>query len=812
MLIKNNKFGYNLINVCMKKFTISLLFCISINFMFAFNQHPKIDSLKTELQKASSQKAKVDLFNRIAYEYIYIKYDSIKPNAEKAISIANKINYEIGIADARKNLATFYYFDGNRQKSFKSINQAITIYKYKKDTAKIAKGYNNLANLYKNFGLFKESLKAYDSAIYFNTKVKSNQGLFNNYYNIGGIYLKQGDLNEALKNYNVAKEINKTLKDKGSRASVYSGYGLVYLEKGNFDSATVFLDKSLKIFKEIGRTRDAIAMANNLGDIARKRDNYLSSIEYFDEALDAARAINNPRIEAVLLLNLANNYLELNDDEKALELYQKSAKIIKGIDDFTYAAALSNIALVLQDKKPKESLIYFDKSNAVYKKMNSKPKLANNLNNKGKNEFQIGRYQDSKNTYLKAKKLLTNLNLDYLESSTFLGLSNASLALNQLDSAQTYAVKALKLARKTQALSEEAEATQLLYKLAKLNNNYKTSLEYLELHRQLKDSLFNQDKSRELGKLEAELEFKNLKEQLQLERNQESVESELKLNLRRNFIIGLSIILIGTIIIIILLLILKKNQAKANKQLESYSKEIELRNNKLQKLHTQKNRLISIISHDFRQPLTNLDQILSFYLSKKISKEEFDQWLPEIKHKLDSTQNLISNLLKWAKQSINEFKLNKTTIGLHDLTTTIINDFNQVIESKQLKIINQVSTSLNIYIDKNTLELCLRNLISNAIKFCKKEDKIIITASQNETHTRVCIEDTGIGMNEQTAKNLFDSDDIISAIGTSQEKGSGIGAVLCKSFIEENDGKIWVEYSKPNQGTKICFEVPVKTS
>jgi len=733
----------------MKKFIISLLFCISINFMFAFNQHPKIDSLKTELQKTASKKAKVDLFNEISYEYIYIKYDSIKPNAEKAISIAKQIKYEIGIADAQKNLAVYYYFDGNRQKSFKSINQAISVYKYKKDTAKIAKGYNNLANLYKNFGLFKESLKAYDSAIYFNTKVKSNQGLFNNYYNIGGIFLKQGDLDEALKNYNVAKEINQNLNDKGSRASVYSGFGLVYLEKGKFDSATVFLDKSLKIFKEVGRTRDAIAMANNLGDIARKKDNYLSSIRYFEE---------------------------------------------------------------LQDKNPKESLRYFDKSNAVYKKMNSKPKLANNLNNKGNNQFKLGHYQDSKNTYLKAKKLLTNLNLDYLESSTFLGLSNASLALNQLDSAQIYANKAFKLAKKTQALSEEAEAAQLLYKLTKLNKNYKTSLEYLELHRQLKDSLFNQDKSRELGKLEAKLEFKNLKEQLQLERNQETVESELKLNLRRNFIIGLSVILIGTIIIIILLLILKKNQAKANQQLESYSKEIELRNNKLQKLHTQKNRLISIISHDFRQPLTNLDQILSFYLTNKISKEEFDQWLPEIKHKLDSTQNLISNLLKWAKQSINEFQLNKTTIGLHDLTNSIINDFKDIIESKELKVINQVSTNQNIYIDKNTLELCLRNLISNAIKFCEKEDKIIITASKSETHTRVCIEDTGIGMSKQTAEKLFDSDDIISAIGTSQEKGSGIGAVLCKSFIEENDGNIWVEYSEPNQGTKICFEVPVKTS
>lgn len=777
---------------------------------FSLDQHPKIDSLNTVLQKAKTTQDKVDVYNLIAYEYIYIKYDSIKPNAERAINLAKKINYNIGIADAEKNLAVYYFFEGNREESFKLVRSAIATYKLKKDTARMAKGYNNLANLHKNFGLLEEALTAYDTAIYFNKKINVKQGLFNNYYNVGGIFLKQGDLKKALDYYYKANAIIEDISNNSSKAKVLSGLGLVYEAQGKFDSAIVKLDESLKIFKAEGKTRDAVAMANNLANITRKQGDYLNSIAYFNEALKTARDIGNPRMEAILLINLANNYLELNDDKTALELYEKSAKIIKGVDDYAYAASLSNIALILEDKQPEEAIRYLEESNAIYRKMNSIPQLINNLNNEGNNQFRLKQYNDSKTTYLEANQYLKTRDLDYLKTSTYLGLSNANLALNEIDSAYYYASKGLELARFNKTISSESEAAELLHKIEKIKGNFKMALNYLEIHESLKDSLFDQEKIRELGKLEAGLEYKNLKEQLERERETEKAQTELELGIQKNFIIVLSIILIGAFIIVILLFVIKQNKSKTNKSLQQYSKDIEDRNNYLKQLHVQKNQLISIISHDFRSPLTSLSQTLDLYCDKTLNKDEFDQWVPEINKNVKSTLGLIDKLLSWAKQSLNEFRINKTEVLLHPVIIDKITTFEDAMVHKNLNIENNISEDFSIFIDKNTLEVVLRNLMSNAIKYCNNNDSISISGSQKGNYKRLCIEDTGIGMTTETAENLFKNDDIISAIGTSKEEGSGIGAVLCKNFIEENDGRIWVEHTEINKGTKICFEVPIK--
>jgi tetratricopeptide (TPR) repeat protein len=222
--------------------------CIFYIPFFCFGQHPKVDSLLQALGSAKTNKEKVDTYNAIAFEYIYIKFDSIKPNAEKAIALAEKENYRIGIATAKKSLAVYYFFSGDREKSFENIYSSIDLFKKENDTVGIAKAYNNLATLYKNFGELNLSLKAYDTAIYFNEIIGSNKGLINNHINAAGIYVKQGNYGKSLEIYKIAEELNLKENDLSSSASIKSGIGLIYEEQGKFDSAISLLDESLKIF------------------------------------------------------------------------------------------------------------------------------------------------------------------------------------------------------------------------------------------------------------------------------------------------------------------------------------------------------------------------------------------------------------------------------------------------------------------------------------------------------------------------------------------------------------------------------------
>lgn len=787
--------------------TLISIICLS---MYAYGQHPKIDSLVNVLNSTTNEKNRVDLYNDIAFEYVYIKYDSIKPNADKAIALANKIDYPLGIADAKKTLAIYYYFLGDREQSFDHINSAIRIFKLENDSLGIAKTYNNLATLYKNFGLLKESIKAYDSAIYFNKIVKHNQGLVDNYINLAGVFIKQGDYDIALKTYMIADSVNKIENDLSSKASIKSGIGLIYEDQGKFDAAITLLDESLKIFERLNMTRNIVAISNNIANIAQKKGEYLTSIEYFNKALETAVEINNPRMEAILLNNLANNYTELNDVDKALELYNRAADIIKGIDDYAYAATLSNIALILDEKNDDQALKYLEESFDLYRKMDSKPNMIGNLNQLANYHFNKKDYTLSKDLYLKAKELLKTVDSDFFKSSTWIGLCKTHLALSDIDSAQYYGNEALKLAKQTQLLDNQSEITKYLYEISKTKNNPEKALEYLESHIQLKDSLFDKDKSKALGKLEAELDFKNQNEKLSLERETEKRESAMELRFRKNLILTLACIVLGLTIIVILLFAIKRQKAKTNRRLQAYSEELHSKNEKLKQLHIQKNRMISIISHDFRGPLNNLSDFLDLYLNKDLTTEEFDLWLPEIKKSIESTQQLIENLVSWAKQSLNEYQINKEEINLFKSTSNLIELYNQAISDKRIKIENKIPEDAHIYIDRNTLDLAIRNIMSNAIKYCNKEDRITFSYEGYKDFHKVCIEDTGIGMNGETAEKLFNSD-LISAIGTGKEVGTGIGALLSKNFVEENGGTIWVDYSEVGKGTRICFQVPVKS-
>jgi signal transduction histidine kinase len=150
----------------------------------------------------------------------------------------------------------------------------------------------------------------------------------------------------------------------------------------------------------------------------------------------------------------------------------------------------------------------------------------------------------------------------------------------------------------------------------------------------------------------------------------------------------------------------------------------------------------------------------------------------------------------------------KTEIDLYQEVESMKDFFSTSLKKKGLVFNNKISKDFQIYMDSNALKLVTRNLISNAIKFCNSGDEISISATRQDGYDRVCIQDSGVGMSKDIVRRLFNNSSIISSVGTQKEKGNGVGTVLCRTFIEENGGTIWVDYSEENFGTRICFEVP----
>ena len=226
----------------------------------------------------------------------------------------------------------------------------------------------------------------------------------------------------------------------------------------------------------------------------------------------------------------------------------------------------------------------------------------------------------------------------------------------------------------------------------------------------------------------------------------------------------------------------------------------------LQKLNNLKDRLFSIIAHDLRGPLHNLQEVLSLVNANLLSDEEKESLMQDLSRSVDQSVGLMENLLSWASSQQKGETIKKESFNLSDLLHEVLTSIKALLEKKSLKIVLDLDQKLIARADREMIKIVLRNLISNAIKFSNEATTISISAKSGEKGLEIAISDQGIGMSAEELKKLF-SLDLRSRRGTSNEEGSGLGLMLCKDFIEKNKGKLSVK-SKEGRGSTFSFILP----
>jgi PAS domain S-box-containing protein len=232
-------------------------------------------------------------------------------------------------------------------------------------------------------------------------------------------------------------------------------------------------------------------------------------------------------------------------------------------------------------------------------------------------------------------------------------------------------------------------------------------------------------------------------------------------------------------------------------------------NEELKSLNASKDKFFSIIAHDLKSPLSGL---LGF---TEILVDEFDELhTDEIKefigHSHQSAKNLnalLENLLEWSRIQIGNFAFEPSKVIVESVFDDIISLFNQNARNKKIRIEKNVDTAKDVFADKNMFKTIVRNLVSNAIKFTKENGAVHLSALANEKFVTISVQDTGIGLSQENINKLFRIDVNYTTPGTNQERGTGLGLILCKELIEKNGGKIWVE-SEIGNGTKFIFTLP----
>ena len=252
---------------------------------------------------------------------------------------------------------------------------------------------------------------------------------------------------------------------------------------------------------------------------------------------------------------------------------------------------------------------------------------------------------------------------------------------------------------------------------------------------------------------------------------------------------------------------LRNNYDREKRNAEIRADKIDIQNANLEQLNQKKDKLFSIIAHDLQSPLNSIITTLHLIAEYDLKEEEKKMLGDELLTLTKNTSNMLSNLLTWSKMQMDGRGVRLSSVHVYDVIERVLSIQKIVADKKSISIVSRIDPSVFVTADNNMLELIMRNLINNAIKFTPTGGHVTISLQIKNDHCQLMVADNGIGIDPSQKEEIF-SLKSQSTYGTNNEKGIGLGLVLCRELLELQDGELWFE-SVPGQGSTFFATIPV---
>lgn len=588
------------------------------------------------------------------------------------------------------------------------------------------------------------------------------------YFVLGRFLNISGDFRSSAKYYDLALNINFRLRDSIGMAKCYNNLGLDYYNFGKYDEAYFYYTQSYNLsFAKKDSTSMAVAL-HNMAGVFKELGQYDRALDYLHHTQKISDAIKDYEGKAYNYDEIGDIYLRRGMYDSALSSLRISldaARKLKMNPDDLETETLRKVAKTFLGKDDNSNaLAYYDTAYAIYKKSDNDYGLA---------QVDLGRAK----VFIKEKKF--------------------ALALKLLESS-------VAIAQQTNSWSLEIECYENLASLYELQGDFKKSLGYYKQYKQLEDSLFSQGMQAKLLQDQVRFETASKEDQIKtLTRLEELSKDELKKqSLVRNILV---VVVALTVILLFNVYRSGQRRIRINRLLMEHQEEVKRRSKELEQLNEVKDKFFSIISHDLRSPMNALSAILDLMDNDKIKPEEFKRLNKELRKQFDHTKTLINNLLDWALLQMDKLKLQPEKFNLQKLVDENFKLLGSL-HLKEINTANRISPETFAFGDMNMVNLVVRNLVLNGIKFTDNGGSIEVGAREEANELVVSVKDTGIGISPEIQKILFDKTAGYTTRGTANEKGTGLGLILCKEFVEKNGGRIWLE-SEVGKGSTFYFTV-----
>ncbi len=572
---------------------------------------------------------------------------------------------------------------------------------------------------------------------------------------------------------NQAIAISRILNYKQGIARSYKAYGIHYWRMGVYDKALDNLYIAIPIYQDLNDLLSVCKCYNNIGLIYFARADLESARKNFKNGYKIAQSLHNKVEQARIKHNSGLLEFEYGNKDTAFKLFK---------DSYTFASDANERRLMAFNE------VFLGRSFTHYKKYDS----ARVYLEKGIAHFTE---LDAPNNVAMAY----NQFADY-----FIGIKNYNKAIE-------YANKADSLGNIIGNKYMQMESAKFIAIAYEKMNDYRSALKFKILYYELVDTMKNETNIKNVAEIESKFKYEQQIRDLKVEKEKEVYENQM---------IAKSLLIISLILFVLLLFVLLflRWKNKTNKILIHQNTEIKDLNIKLNEANSTKDKFFSIIAHDLKNPIGNFKNITQMMHEEyqDFTEEERINFLRMMKESSENIYELLENLLEWSRAQRGNIKVDIQEFDLSYLLTSLTQLLKLSADNKNINLVNKIENNTFINADVYLINTVIRNLISNAIKFTPEGGMIEIGAIKipseglepSEGSIHIYVKDSGVGMDKEMINKLFRIDVNVTSEGTNKEKGTGLGLILCKEFIEKHNGSIWVE-SELGVGSTFWISLPM---
>ena len=526
------------------------------------------------------------------------------------------------------------------------------------------------------------------------------------------------------------------------------------------------------------------------GELKTASENILSAINYFETTGDKGNLTRAYRI-------LGENYRATGLLPQALNSLYKALYLCKNINnDYELAHIYNRLSAVYFEFPKNDSILkskfYAESSIKLVDTTIDFNLYISNLILLGAISRNFDDYLEAEKYFFRALRLAEKYDDFYNYHSILSNLVSNYILKNDINNAIFYAEKGIKLSNQKKLEPMNLFLSQLLVRLYEMKGDYKSALVYSKTESGLAQEKY-------LSK--RDFIITNITQKYETEKKMMLLEKERTKQYYTNMIF-----LISSILLIGIIILYYSKQKLLNKKNDTISEQ----NKNLIELNATKDKFFSIIAHDLRGPINTFSNMTDLIDSDfdNLSDEEKKELIMLMKNSSNNIAELLDNLLTWSRTQRGKNDFEPSSVELSIIIDPNINLLQIPAEKKNISLSSDYSDDLMLFADVNMLSTVLRNLISNAIKFTPSGGEILIKSEKKDDMLIISIQDNGVGIEAERISRLFKIDENITTLGTNNERGTGLGLIICKEFVERNGGSIRVE-SEVGKGSTFSFSIPI---